>query len=84
MSDLADVSLDFGSRVLNLVLQQGIIHHLLQLVPDGVAQVSGRPSICKMVVPACKHDSREGKQLVAANKPCVTIALHLVPCSQFM
>ena len=45
MSDLADVSLDFGSRVLNLVLQQGIIHHLLQLVPDGVAQVAGSPSI---------------------------------------
>ncbi len=76
-SDLAYVGFDFGPGVLNLVLQQGIIHHLLQLIPDGVTQVARRPSICQVVVPAGKHHRGEGEQLVAVHKATVALTLHL-------
>jgi len=74
-SDLAYVGFDFGPGVLDLVLQQGIIHHLLQLIPDGVTQVARRPSICQVVVPAGKHYRGEGEQLVAAHKATVALTL---------
>ena len=76
-SDLAYVGFDFGLGVLNLILQQGVIHHLLQLIPDGVTQVTCRPSICQVVVPAGKHHCGEGEQLVAAHKPTVALTLRL-------
>lgn len=76
-SDLAYVGFDFGPGVLDLVLQQGIIHHLLELIPDGVTQVARRPSICQVVVPASKHHCGEGEQLVAVHKATVAITLRL-------
>ncbi len=76
-SHLAYVGFDFGPDVLDLVLQQGVIHHLLQLIPDGVTQVARRPSICQVVVPAGKDHCGEGEQLVAVHKPTVSLTLHL-------
>ena len=76
-SHLAYVGFDFGPGVLNLVLQQGVIHHLLQLIPDGVTQVARCPSICQVVVPAGKHHCGEGEQLVAVHKATVAVTLRL-------
>ena len=74
-SDLAYVGFDSGPGVLDLVLQQGVIYHLLQLIPDGVTQVACRPSICQVVVPAGKHHRGEGEQLVAVHKATVALTL---------
>ncbi len=76
-SHLAYIGFDFGPGVLNLVLQQGVIHHLLQLIPDGVTKVARRPSICQVVVPAGKHHCGEGEQLVAVHKATVALTLRL-------
>ena len=72
---LAYVGLDLGPGVLNLVCQHCIIHHLLELVPDGVAQVASCSCVCQVVVPAGKHHSGEGKQPIAAHKSTVSFTL---------
>ena len=74
---LANVGLDPGSGVLNLVFQQSIVHHFLQLVANGVAQVACRRCIRQVVVPAGKHHSGEGEQPVLAHKSAVAFSLRL-------
>ena len=76
MANLANIGLDFGPGVFDFVLQQGIIHHLLQLVPDGVPQVTRSPGVCQVVVPAGKYHSGKREQLVVTHKTTVTFALH--------
>lgn len=72
---LAYVGLDPGPSVLNLVCQHCVIHHFLELVPNGMAQVAGCTCICQVVVPAGKHHSGEGEQLIAAHKSTVSFTL---------
>ena len=72
---LADIAFDLGPCVNNLILQHGIVHHLLQLIADGVTEVTSCAGVCQVVVPAGKHHCGEREQLVAAHKRIVSLAL---------
>ena len=72
---LFDVAFDLGPCVNNLILQHGVIHHLLQLVTDGVTEVTSCAGVCQVVIPAGKHHCGEREQLVAAHKCIVSFAL---------